>query len=168
MFTLLYPQLQSTRTLSAQNKCDWLRSCDPSIWLGSILRWKMQEKELGVPNHVMERSNSRWTVQVTEWLPRDGTKSRGRPITWWQDEIWKFDGKEYIAKLQLGYVPGMPWWRTGGLQTNLEQQWTFIVHKHPVATTSLLPQIHLPVSLKQLSWLLKRVSAYQWNTNSLG
>lgn len=44
----------------------------------------------------MKRNDSWWTMRVTEWMLRDGSRGRGRTLTRRGDEKKKFGGKEWI------------------------------------------------------------------------
>ena len=39
--------------------------------------------------HMARTKGSRWTKRCTEWQPRRGKRSRGRPSRRWQDDIIK-------------------------------------------------------------------------------
>ena len=41
--------------------------------------------------HVGRMNDNRWTVRLTDWTPRYGKRSRGRPGTRWRDEIDKIE-----------------------------------------------------------------------------
>ena len=44
--------------------------------------------------HIVRIQDNRWTSQVTDWIPMDGSRPRGRPSKRWRDEIddfWKSD-----------------------------------------------------------------------------
>lgn len=59
-------------TLRDQRTAEWVRK---QIW-----KWTWA-------GHVMRRTDNRWTVRATEWLPRDGKRSRGRQRARWSDKI---------------------------------------------------------------------------------
>ena len=43
--------------------------------------------------HVAHLKDNRWTCQVTDGRPMDGSRPRGRPLKRWRDEIdefWRF------------------------------------------------------------------------------
>ena len=42
--------------------------------------------------HVSRRTDGRWTTAVTEWTPRTGIGSQGRPYKRWRDELDKYWG----------------------------------------------------------------------------
>lgn len=42
---------------------------------------------------VVRRSDNRWTTRVTDGLLRGGSKSKGRQLTRWRDEIRTFGGE---------------------------------------------------------------------------
>lgn len=41
--------------------------------------------------HVQRLNDNRWTKRITEWIPRDQKRSRGRQKTRWRDELDKFN-----------------------------------------------------------------------------
>ena len=40
--------------------------------------------------HIARIQDNRWTFQVTDWRPMDGSQPRGRPSNRWMDEIDDF------------------------------------------------------------------------------
>ena len=40
--------------------------------------------------HVARMTDNRWTIRSTEWTPRDGRRSVGRPFKRWMDDIASF------------------------------------------------------------------------------
>ena len=40
--------------------------------------------------HLARFQDNRWTYQVTDWRPMDGSRPRGRPSKGWKDEIDDF------------------------------------------------------------------------------
>lgn len=42
--------------------------------------------------HVARSDNSRWIKVVTEWIPLNKRRKKGRPLMRWQDEIKKEEG----------------------------------------------------------------------------
>ena len=49
------------------------------------LKWKWA-------GHLARTQDNRWTKRCTEWQPREGKRSRGRPQTRWRDDIRKAGG----------------------------------------------------------------------------
>ena len=45
--------------------------------------------------HVARLQDDRWTRAVTEWIPYDGHRSRGRHPTRWNHSLWRFAGRQY-------------------------------------------------------------------------
>ncbi|GFO50048.1 endonuclease-reverse transcriptase [Plakobranchus ocellatus] len=45
--------------------------------------------------HVARLKDSRWTLRVTEWQPRNGKRSRGRQARRWRDDIVKTKGNTW-------------------------------------------------------------------------
>ena len=48
--------------------------------------------------HIARLKDNRWTRRCTEWQPRRGKKSRGRPSRGWQDDITEKEGTTWIRK----------------------------------------------------------------------
>ena len=67
--------------------------------------------------HIARMKDNRWTKRCTEWQPRRGKRSRGRPSRRWQDDITVREGTTWIRKatdrhqwktLMEGYI--LQWW----------------------------------------------------------
>ena len=62
--------------------------------------------------HIARMKDNRWTKRCTEWQPRRGKRSRGRPSRRWQDDItrkggiWnrKATGRRQWKTLMEGYI----------------------------------------------------------------
>lgn len=54
-----------------------------------MLGWK----KCTLAGRAMERTGHRWVTRLTEWISIGGTRSRGRQITQWRDELRKFWGQ---------------------------------------------------------------------------
>ncbi len=50
------------------------------------------KKKWAWAGHVMRRQDNRWSLRVTEWIPREGKCSRGRQNVRWVDEMKKIAG----------------------------------------------------------------------------
>ena len=50
--------------------------------------------------HIARLEDNRWTKRCTEWQPRRGKRSRGRPSRRWQDDITEKEGTTWIGKQQ--------------------------------------------------------------------
>ena len=48
--------------------------------------------------HIARLKDNRWTRRCTEWQPRRGKRSRGRPSRRWQDDIAEKEGTTWIRK----------------------------------------------------------------------
>ena len=48
--------------------------------------------------HIARLKDNRWTKRYTEWQPRRGKRSRGRPSRRWQDDITEKEGTSWIRK----------------------------------------------------------------------
>ncbi|MCL1440826.1 hypothetical protein, partial [Enterobacter hormaechei] len=53
---------------------------------------EIKRKKWTWAGHVMRRQDNRWSLRVTEWIPREGKRCRGRQKVRWADEIKKFAG----------------------------------------------------------------------------
>ena len=51
-------------------------------------------------DYVARRSNKRWTIRATEWIPREHKESQGRPRTRWCNDLIRYVGPtwSHIAK----------------------------------------------------------------------
>ena len=49
-------------------------------------------------SHIARLKDNRWTRRCTEWQPRRGKRSRGRPSRRWQDDITEKEGTTWIRK----------------------------------------------------------------------
>ncbi len=47
--------------------------------------------------HVMRRRDSKWTMKVTEWQPRNGRRNPGRQRVRWRDESRAFPGPRWSS-----------------------------------------------------------------------
>ena len=48
--------------------------------------------------HIARMKDDRWTKRCTEWQPRRGKRSRGRPCRRWQDDIARKEGTTWNRK----------------------------------------------------------------------
>ena len=48
--------------------------------------------------HTARMKDNRWTKRCTEWQPRRGKRSRGRPCRRWQDDITRKEGTTWNRK----------------------------------------------------------------------
>lgn len=83
-------------TLRDRKRASWIRE---QTQVEDILA-QIKRKKWRWAGHVMRRIDNRWTTRTTEWVPRDGIRSKGRPKTRWIDEIRKFGGKEWTRAAQ--------------------------------------------------------------------
>ena len=69
--------------------------------------------------HIAKMKDNRWTKRCTEWQPRKGKRSRGRPSRRWQDDITEKEGTTWIRK-----ATGRRQWKThdGGLHPAMDGQ----------------------------------------------
>ena len=58
----------------------------------------IKKKKWTWAGHIMRRTDNRWTIRITEWVPRDCKRSRGRKRRRWSDEIRKFAGMDWHRK----------------------------------------------------------------------
>ena len=66
--------------------------------------------------HIARMKDNRWFKRCTEWQPRRGKRSRGRPSRRWQDDITRKEGTTWTRQathrgqwktLMEGYI--LPW-----------------------------------------------------------
>lgn len=48
--------------------------------------------------HICRMDNSRWAKRISEWIPRDGSRSRGRPEKRWEDIFLEKAGSDWMSK----------------------------------------------------------------------
>ena len=92
-------------TLRDKKRADWVRE---QTRVNDILV-EIKKKKWAWAGHVMRREDNRWSLRVTDWIPREGKRSRGRQKVRWADEIKKFAG---TAWPQLVHDRGC--WRSMG------------------------------------------------------
>ena len=56
------------------------------------------ETKVEMEGHIARLKDNRWTRRCTEWQPRRGKRSRGRPSRRWQDDITEKEGTTWIRK----------------------------------------------------------------------
>lgn len=83
-------------TLRDRKRATWIRE---QTRIEDIIV-QIKKKKWTWAGHVVRRTDNRWTTRATEWTPRDGSRSRGRPLVRWRDEIRKFAGKEWTREAQ--------------------------------------------------------------------
>ena len=62
-----------------------------------IIEYTLKQK-WGWAGHIARVKDNRWTKRCTEWQPRRGKRSRGRPSTRWQDDITRKGGTTWNRK----------------------------------------------------------------------
>ena len=62
-----------------------------------IIEYTLKQK-LKWAGHIARLKDNRWTRRCTEWQPRRGRRSRGRPSRRWQDDITEKEGTTWIRK----------------------------------------------------------------------
>ena len=50
--------------------------------------------------HVAGMSNTRWAKITSEWTPREGKRTRGRPKRRWRDDIEEVGGSQWMRVAQ--------------------------------------------------------------------
>ena len=78
-------------TLKDRKRATWIRM---QTKVEDILA-TIKKKKWTWAGHVMRRSDNRWTLRITEWIPRESRRSRGRKRRRWSDEIRKFVGVDW-------------------------------------------------------------------------
>ena len=59
----------------------------------------IERKRLRWAGHVARRTDDRWTIRITEWLPRDQKRPIGRPATRWSTRVAE-TVRERMARVQ--------------------------------------------------------------------
>ena len=83
-------------TLRDKKRAEWIRE---QTRVKDILV-EIKKKKWVWAGHVMRRQDNRWSLRVTEWIPREGKRGRGRPKVRWADEIKKFAGIKWSQLAQ--------------------------------------------------------------------
>lgn len=121
-----------------RNECS-VKAIHNEIWpgqnlvvgMGSKCRQTVRDEVLGngyMPGALiatswgmMRMKDNRWTIRLTEWLPRDCRQNRGRPKIRWRVELRKFWGKEWTLHTgnrnswkSLGEAFVLQWTQLGG------------------------------------------------------
>ena len=89
-------------TLSGRQETwvEWLKRTagvlDVEIKKGAVTDWVDEQKRRKWcwAGHLARRTDWRWTVRMLHWIPRGGTRWRGRPVTRWEDELGGFVREE--------------------------------------------------------------------------
>ena len=63
-----------------------------------IIEYTMKQKWTWA-GHIARLKDNRWTRRCTEWQPRRGKRTRGRPSRRWQDDITEKEGTTWIRKV---------------------------------------------------------------------
>ncbi|GBP59855.1 hypothetical protein EVAR_40239_1 [Eumeta japonica] len=67
---------------------DRYKDSDVKEWYGQkdvVIKWRWT-------GHMSRENIEKWSRLVTEWYPRDGKRSRGRPNKRWEDDLRKIAG----------------------------------------------------------------------------
>ena len=83
-------------TLRDRKRAVWIREQTGITDILVDIKWK----KWSWAGHVMRRMDNRWTIRVTEWIPREGKRSRGRQKVRWDDEVRKFAGASWNTLAQ--------------------------------------------------------------------
>ena len=81
-------------TLRDRKRATWIRE---QTKVEDILT-TVKKKKWTWAGHIMRRTDNRWAIRITEWVPRDCKRSRGRKRRRWSDEIRKFAGMDWHRK----------------------------------------------------------------------
>ena len=80
--------------LHADRHCSVTFKCTCMI---DIIEYTLKQKWKWA-GHIARLKDNRWTKRCTEWQPRRGKRSRGRPSRIWQDDITEKEGTTWIRK----------------------------------------------------------------------
>ena len=72
--------------------------------------------------HTARLRDNRWTKRCTEWQPRRGKRSRGRPSRRWQDDITEKEGTTGLGQQQTDDI-GRHWWRAASCSGWTKHRW---------------------------------------------
>ena len=61
------------------------------VHMTDIIR-SIRESKHRWAGHVARRRDNRWTIRITEWIPRGNKRPRGRPRTRWCDDLIQYVG----------------------------------------------------------------------------
>ena len=75
-------------TLKDRKSTKWIRK---QSGVTDIIR-SIRESKHRWAGHVARRCDNRWTIRVTEWIPRGQKRPRGRPRTRWCDDLIQYVG----------------------------------------------------------------------------
>ena len=83
-------------TLKDRKSTDWIRKQSD---VTDIVR-SIRESKHRCVGHVARRRDNRWTIRVTEWIPRGHKRPRGRPRIRWCNDLIQYVGPtwSHIAK----------------------------------------------------------------------
>ena len=76
-----------------------------NVWIRSMTQvtdiiQTVKQKKWSWAGHLARTSDNRWTKLVTEWIPRNGSRHRGRQKVRWRDEITNFLDVTWMRKAQ--------------------------------------------------------------------
>ena len=63
-----------------------------------ITKFQVSDLLMKWAGHIARLKDNRWTKRCTEWQPRRGKRTRGRPSRRWQDDITEKEGTTWIRK----------------------------------------------------------------------
>ena len=75
-------------TLTDRRSTEWIRK---QSGVTDIIR-SIRESKHRWAGHVVRRRDNRWTITVTEWIPRGNKRPRSRPRTRWCDDLMQYVG----------------------------------------------------------------------------
>ncbi|XP_077511834.1 uncharacterized protein LOC144122145 isoform X1 [Amblyomma americanum] len=99
-------------------------------WVNDILV-EIKRKKWAWAGHVMQRQDNRWSLRVTEWIPREGKRSRGRQEVRWAGEIKEFAGMRWpqLAKDRVNWRHGRCLHPSVGVVRLMMTMMTFLQNK---------------------------------------
>ena len=112
-------------TLQDKIPCSKLRKSTKTI---DIIEYTLKQKWRWA-GHIARMKDNRWTKRCTEWQPRRGKRSMGRPSRRWQDDVTRKEGTTWIRKateamedIDGGLHPAVDGQSLGERQSN-RRQW---------------------------------------------
>uniref|UniRef100_A0A224YWQ9 Endonuclease-reverse transcriptase n=1 Tax=Rhipicephalus zambeziensis TaxID=60191 RepID=A0A224YWQ9_9ACAR len=83
-------------TLRDRKRAEWVRE---QTGVKDIIV-EIKKKKWTWAGHVTRQQDNRWSLRVTDWIPREGKHVRVRQKIRWADEIKKFAGITWQQKAQ--------------------------------------------------------------------
>ena len=104
-----------------------------------IIEYTLEQK-WRLAGHIARMKDNRWTKRCTEWQPRRGKRSKGRPCRRWKDDITRKEGTTWNRKATEDN--GRHWWRatssSGWTKPKQQATWCKKTKQNRAVTTVVL------------------------------